>query len=104
VTTEASLSKSAVEKDEPHTKPADLNGITQAYSDSHGLTLREQEVLALLAKGRSSAIIARQLTISRGTAQVHIKHIYNKTGMHTQQELIDAIESLADSEDQKSGD
>jgi DNA-binding CsgD family transcriptional regulator/tetratricopeptide (TPR) repeat protein len=43
-----------------------------------GLTPREIEVLALLARGRTNREIAHDLTISEKTASVHVSHILNK--------------------------
>lgn len=39
------------------------------------LTDREQEVLALMAEGRTNAGIARRLWISEGTVEKHVRHI-----------------------------
>lgn len=57
-----------------------------------GLTPREEEVLAFLARGRTLSIVARDLHIAKNTARTHIEKIYQKTGIHKQQELIDFIE------------
>jgi ATP/maltotriose-dependent transcriptional regulator MalT len=43
-----------------------------------GLTRREQEVLALVAEGKSNAEIAAELWIAVGTVRVHLEHIYAK--------------------------
>jgi DNA-binding NarL/FixJ family response regulator len=45
------------------------------------LTAREREVLALMAEGRSNAGIARQLWISAGTVEKHIRSILTKLGL-----------------------
>jgi HD-GYP domain-containing protein (c-di-GMP phosphodiesterase class II) len=45
-----------------------------------GLTAREIDVLRLVARGRSSKEIARELVISPKTARNHIEHIYVKIG------------------------
>ncbi len=45
-----------------------------------GLTVREIDVLRLLARGLSSKQIARELVISPKTARNHIEHIYVKIG------------------------
>jgi len=45
-----------------------------------GLTSREVEVLALLARGLSNRQIAERLVISPKTASHHVEHIYLKTG------------------------
>jgi DNA-binding NarL/FixJ family response regulator len=44
------------------------------------LTTREQQVLALVADGRSNACIATALGITTGTVKVHIKAILGKLG------------------------
>lgn len=46
-----------------------------------GLTDRECQVLALVARGCSNAEIARGLVISRRTAEHHVQHIYTKLGV-----------------------
>lgn len=62
----------------------------------HALTPREQEVLSLLARGRTAAYIGRSLGIASDTAKTHIRSIYRKMDIHTQQELIDLIEAHAE--------
>lgn len=57
-----------------------------------GLTTREQEVFALLARGRNSPFIQEALGISYNTARTHVRHIYEKCGFHTQQEVINAVD------------
>lgn len=57
-------------------------------ADSFGLTRREQEVLVLLLKGRSIPYIKETLYISTNTAKTHVRHIYQKMGIHDRQELI----------------
>jgi HD-GYP domain-containing protein (c-di-GMP phosphodiesterase class II) len=47
------------------------------------LSEREVEVLCLLARGLSNKQIAAELTISPRTAQHHVEHIYQKTGVST---------------------
>lgn len=62
-----------------------------------GLTEREVEVATLLVAGRNIPYIRKALTISQSTAQTHAHHVYQKTGAHGQQELMD----LADSENER---
>jgi DNA-binding CsgD family transcriptional regulator len=57
-----------------------------------GLTPRETQVLALLARGRDVAYICDELSIARNTVNVHRKGIYSKLGIHSQQELLDLVE------------
>lgn len=45
------------------------------------LTSREQEVLALVARGQTNAEIARGLVVSAGTVKTHVEHIIAKLGV-----------------------
>ena len=60
----------------------------------HGLTEREIEIFALLARGRNSTFIQEHYVISRNTAKTHVKRIYKKLDVHSHQELIDMVESI----------
>lgn len=59
----------------------------------HGLTEREVEILRLLLEGRSVPYIKETLYISSNTAKTHVRHIYQKMGVHNRQELIDRAQS-----------
>jgi DNA-binding NarL/FixJ family response regulator len=48
-----------------------------------GLTEREIDVLRLLARGATNGDIARELVVSRRTAEHHVQHIYGKLGVST---------------------
>lgn len=52
------------------------------------LTLREREVLTLLAQGRDQAGIASDLVISPKTVASHIQHILVKLGAHSRAEAV----------------
>jgi DNA-binding NarL/FixJ family response regulator len=45
------------------------------------LTQREQEVLGLVAEGRSNGAIARQLVLTEKTVETHIASIFSKLGL-----------------------
>jgi DNA-binding NarL/FixJ family response regulator len=45
------------------------------------LTPREQQVLALVEQGLKNKEIARELGIRPGTVKIHLKHIFEKTGV-----------------------
>ena len=57
-----------------------------------GLSERELEVMTLVAKGRSAARIADDLSVSPATVNSHISHIYRKLDVHSRQELLDLVE------------
>ena len=57
------------------------------------LTPRESEALELLAHGRNVAAIQERMVISRSTARTHVRNVYAKLGVHSQQALIDLVES-----------
>lgn len=61
-------------------------------SREYSLTPRETEVLFLLAKGRNAQHIAKALTLSPGTVKTHTAHIYQKTGVQSQQALMDLVD------------
>jgi DNA-binding NarL/FixJ family response regulator len=45
------------------------------------LTIREQQVLELVEQGLRNKDIARELGIQPGTVKIHLKHIFEKTGV-----------------------
>ncbi|MEV4800105.1 response regulator transcription factor [Nonomuraea sp. NPDC049421] len=47
------------------------------------LTLRETEVLRLVALGRSNAEIAAELRIAAGTVKIHVSRVLSKIGVRT---------------------
>lgn len=57
-----------------------------------GLTRREAEVLAFLARGRDVAFVCSELCLARNTVKGYTKRIYAKLGVHSKQELIDCVE------------
>ncbi|GAA3161370.1 response regulator transcription factor [Planomonospora alba] len=48
------------------------------------LTPREREVLGLMAEGRSNPAIGRQLVVSDGAVEKHIRSIFAKLGLHVE--------------------
>lgn len=55
------------------------------------LSPREAEVHELLAQGMTNEEIARLLYISLSTTKVHVKHIYDKLGVHSRLEAARAL-------------
>jgi non-specific serine/threonine protein kinase len=54
----------------------------------HGLTAREQEVLVLVADGRTDGEIAEALFISKKTASVHVASVNAKLGAGSRAEIV----------------
>lgn len=61
-------------------------------AERYHLSPRETEVLKLFATGRSAAFIAELIFVTTNTVRTHVKHIYEKCGIHSRQELITLIE------------
>ncbi len=56
--------------------------------ETYGVTEREREIAALLARGLSNAEIADTLVLSPYTVQDHLKSLFEKTGVSSRQELV----------------
>ena len=61
---------------------------------AYGLTEREGEIMTLFAKGRNLPYIQEMLFLSKSTVSTHRQHIYAKLDIHSQQELIDLVQSF----------
>ena len=61
-------------------------------AEDYGLTRREAEVLPYLARGRSAKVIAEALFVSESTIRTHTRRIFEKTCIHSKQELIDLVD------------
>ena len=57
--------------------------------EAFGLTERETDVVELLLAGRSRPFIRDELVVSINTVSSHVRSIFSKCGVHSQQELID---------------
>lgn len=53
-----------------------------------GLTARESEILALVAKGLSNGEIAAQLHLSPATVKTHLAHLLSKTGARDRSQIV----------------
>ena len=67
-----------------------------AVAEKHRLTARETEVFELLARGRTSPVIQGKLVLSHNTVKTHVRHIYAKLDVHSQQELISMVEEATE--------
>ncbi len=52
------------------------------------LSVREREVVALIALGEQTNLIARELLISPATVRTHVRNAMTKLGVHTRAELV----------------
>jgi LuxR family maltose regulon positive regulatory protein len=58
------------------------------------LTEREQEVLRLLAAGRSNADMAAELFVEQSTVKTHLIHLYRKLGAHSRTQTVARARAL----------
>lgn len=68
------------------TAPVDPGGNDPRRSGAR-LTVREKEIVGLVARGLKNRQIAEMLTITPGTVKVHLMHIFEKTGVKDRFEL-----------------
>lgn len=59
--------------------------------ETFGLSGREIEVCTLYALGHTQQHISEELHLSTNTVHTHVKRIYNKTDLHSRQEILDYI-------------
>ena len=61
----------------------------------YDLTRREEEILQLLVRGRTASRIAETLCITTATTRTHLRNIYAKLGVHSQQDILDMYEEIS---------
>ena len=61
--------------------------------ERYGLSEREAEIMIMFAKGRNLPYVQEHLYLSRSTVSTHRQHIYQKLDIHSQQELMNLVES-----------
>jgi DNA-binding CsgD family transcriptional regulator len=66
--------------------PAPTTRSQAAPSFPDGLSAREVDVLRLMANGRTTVEIGKQLVIQPRTVETHITHVYQKTGCRNRAE------------------
>ena len=69
------------ELSQPTGQPGGGRGVDRPHADEPVLTIREQEILRLVARGMSNSGIADELTVSENTVKTHIKNILGKLHM-----------------------
>ena len=88
---------STPERQDQRTRDGRFRAKCETVANTYLLSARETEVMFFLAKGHNAAYIQEKLYISEGTAKTHIRHIYRKLDIHTQQELMRMVESAEES-------
>jgi RNA polymerase sigma factor (sigma-70 family) len=79
----------------PRTISQLLNSRREVEAQLERLTVREKEVLRLMAEGTSSREIASKLGISYTTVRTHIRSLGSKLGVHSKLEAIVKARELA---------
>ena len=54
----------------------------------NSLTIRERQIVLIVAEGLSNKEVGRQLNLSEGTVKVHLHNIYNKLGVKNRTALV----------------
>ncbi|WP_101721662.1 helix-turn-helix domain-containing protein [Eggerthella timonensis] len=78
--------------EEPQSQGLSIEERCTELGEARGLTERETEIFAMLARGRNGQFVMDHYVVSRNTVKSHVKHIYAKLDVHSQQELIDLVE------------
>lgn len=78
--------------EEPQPQGLSIEERCAELGEARGLTERETEIFAMLARGRNGQFVMDHYVVSRNTVKSHVKHIYAKLDVHSQQELIDLVE------------
>lgn len=71
--------------------PSQIDTICSQIIAEFKLSEREGQILKLIARGNTVNIIANKLYISPHTVNTHIRHIYDKVGIHKRGELLEYI-------------
>lgn len=74
--------------DEATERAAPISPRNQAQRVARFLTPREREVLTRLARGESTAALAKAMGVTRSTARSHVQSVLTKLGVHSQREAV----------------
>ena len=69
-------------------------GFAVRLGRTYDLSPREAEVARLLYENRSASYICDTLDLAPSTVKTHVRHIYEKTGVHSRSELQILAEGL----------
>lgn len=71
--------------------PAAPQTVQWLRTSGYLLSPRETEIVELVARGCSTRQIAARLFISENTIQDHLKHIFEKVGVHSRRALVERL-------------
>lgn len=74
--------------------PSQPNAAHENLFRQFDLTPRECEIAEYLLAGRTRGYIEEKLVLSKSTVKTHVRHIYEKAGVHSQQELLSLAEDI----------
>lgn len=81
----------------PPAKRASVANLLSQRCDQLGqqfsLSPREVEILGYLARGHNPTFVSRELVLSLSTVRTHIRNLYKKMGVGSQEELIALVDS-----------
>lgn len=80
------LTVSSVVLDAPEATPVAQRALEIA--ETAKLSPRETEILTIWLAGHNASYIEETLHISRNTVKTHLKHIYQKTGVESKEDLL----------------
>ena len=92
---EASLSDFVAPASMPAAQPS-LDERVAELASAYMLSARETEVFRLWATGHTLKYIQEKLYLSPSTVKTHVRHIYDKTGVHSRSEIVELLDPLAD--------
>lgn len=78
-------------RDEEASEDERLEHAVYLFGKRYGLTSREEDVLTLIAKGRTGSEIEHELFIAKGTLKTHRRNIYAKCNVHSRDELLELL-------------
>lgn len=83
--------KSASNNAEAKEKPTPFKSAITVLAAEYELTPQETNILSYVAQGRNAKSISETLVISLNTTKSHMRNLYAKLGVHSQQEIIDIV-------------
>ncbi|GAB1482272.1 hypothetical protein MASR2M78_10870 [Treponema sp.] len=84
---------SSLKSKKANVEPAFLTNVSDDTAARFGLTLRERDMVPLIARGLANKEIAAELGISNATVRTHIYNLFQKVGAKSRIELLNRLDS-----------